>query len=172
MAKSAIRDIYANKFYGAATESGANTLTFSEINTNVNIFDKVAWILNRLEWYLSVATLALLQASTDTISCALSASDTIPNLSLSNPSVIDVVTIQLIAPAEVGGQAPFPTPIIRDFSSMPGGGLIIAPRPLYVAVEGVSLATAATAEVRGYFQAKSLAADEYLELIDFYRIVS
>jgi hypothetical protein len=41
-----------------------------------------------------------------------------------------------------------------------------------VAIEGTSLASAGTAQVRGYFLQKQLKADEYLELVDFYRIVS
>jgi len=69
------------------------------------------------------------------------------------------------------GQGLHQLPFVRDFSGLPGGGLIIAPRPLFVAVKGNSLATAVTASLRAYFTVINLSADEYLELVDFYRIV-
>lgn len=171
MAKSRMKDQYANKAYGTVTETGANTLTFSEIQTNVNIFDKVAWVVSRIEWYLSQATILLLIDSADHLECGLTASNGIDELSLREASVIDVMDFQ----KDVGDATGYlyrNMPIVRDFGSMPGGGLIIAPRPLYVAAEGTSLAGAVTAECRFYFRQFEMAADEYLELIDFYRIVS
>ncbi len=172
MAKGKIRDLYANKLFGEVTESAANTLTFNEINTNVSIFDKVGWILNRLEWYIPSATSQLIQAGVDFIEFALTASNNIGDLLLSNASVIDTVLFNVLAPVDLTGAVIMDNPLIRDFSTLPGGGLIIAPRPLYVAIKGTSLATPATVQVRGYFTQLPLGAEDYLELIDFYRIVS
>lgn len=171
MAKSRMKDQYANKAYGSVTESAANTLTFSEITTNVNIFDKVAWVLTRIEWYLNQATLGLILDSADHLEIGLTASNGITSLSLSEAAVIDVLDYQRLQATSVGFSY-FDMPLVRDFGTMPGGGLIIAPRPLYVAAKGTSLASAASAECRFYFQQFEMAADEYLELIDFYRIVS
>lgn len=165
------QDKYSNKFYGTCTETAANTLTFAEIQTNVNIFDKVAWVLARLEWYLPPATRALFAATDDIITCALTSSNTISSLGLDSPSVIDLFEFAGILSTAVGFETMM-SPIVRDFSTLPGGGIIMAPRPLYVALKGTSVASAATARVRGYFTMKELSADEYLELVDFYRIVS
>ena len=165
-----VKDVYANKGYGSVTESGANTLTFSEIQTNVNIFDKLAWVIHRIEWYVSQASWILMAAAADEIHMALTASNTIADLGLEIPAVIDLLELSRHEATAVGFL--FNTiPLIRDFSNLPGQGLIIAPRPLYLAIRGVSLATPATAECRFYFTQKVLKADEYLELIDFYRIV-
>ena len=167
-----VADQYANKFYGTVTETALNTLTFAEIHTNVNIFTKIAWILNRLEWYVPPSSLALIVATADTLEMALCASDNINALGLDNPSVIDTFRIGVMAPTDVTGMIEARMPVIRDFTNMPGGGIIIAPRPLYVAAKGDSLASAASVAVRGYFRQIEMKSDEYLELIDFYRIVS
>ncbi len=166
-----VKDLYANKFYQTVTESGTSTLTFSEIRTNVSIFEKTAWILHRLEYYWSQATLFLLIAAQDVIEMALTASDQIADLSPGNPSVIDRCDKFYMNYGTAASGFHVDMPIVRDFSGLPGGGLIVAPRPLFLAVQGASLAGPATVEMRGYFTQKELKADEYLELIDFYRIV-
>jgi len=163
-------DKYANKLYGTVTETGANTLTYSEIKTNVSIFDKVAWIIHRLEWYLAATELDKLLGLGDSITMALTASDKAAALALNDASVIDLMTINHKDLTAVGF-SDYPTPFIRDFSGLPGGGLIVSPRPLYLAAKGVSLASAVTAQCRGFFTVLELSADEYLELVDFYRIV-
>lgn len=145
--------------------SGANTLTFSEIQTNTNVFDKTAWVISRIEWFFSQATRALMLAADDTLTCALTFSQGLTSLALSNPAVIDLFQY------EYGFQC-LSMPIIRDFSTFPGGGIIVAARPLFIAMTSTSIASAASSQVRFNFTMKELAADEYLELVDFYRIVS
>jgi len=164
-------DAYVNKFYGAAVESAANTLTYSEISTNVEVFSKIAWVIHRLEWFLEGVQFNKLLASDDVISMALVATNSLTSLSLTYAAVIDLLNLQIGGWGTPATAYPYTTPFIRDFSELPGGGIIVAPRPLYVAVKGTSLASALTVSVRGYFTVKELKADEYLELIDFYRIV-
>lgn len=163
-------DKFANKFFGTVTESAANTLTFKEIQTNVDIMTKRAWVLHRLEWSLLSAEIVKIAADDDTIEAALVSSDKITALGLDNPAVIDRLDIGRFI-ATSGGQLVF-KPFVRDFAALPGGGLIITPRPLFVAVKGTSLASALTVSCRGYYTSMELSADEYLELVDFYRIVS
>jgi len=163
-------DQFSNKLYGSATESGANTLTFAEINTSVSVFDKVGWILSRLEWYWSTATRALVTANDDVLQAALVNSNNISTLSLQDPSVIDLIEFQYALGTSVGFESS-QLPFIRDFSGLPGGGLIIAPRPLYIAIKGTSLASAASIACRGYFTQLAMSPADYLELIDYYRMV-
>lgn len=163
-------DKFANKGFGTVTESAANTLTFAEIQTQVDIFAKRAWVISRLEWHVNSATYLLLAASDDRLSLALTSSNTITTLTQSDPAVIDLFEIGATVATGVGF-AYLQSPVIRDFTNMPGGGIIIAPRPLYVAAKGTSLASATTSTVRFYWQSIDLTPDEYLELVDFYRIV-
>lgn len=165
-----MKDEFSNKAYGTVTESAANTLTFSEVRTNISIFEKVAWVIHRIEWHLTQATYGLLADGSDNLNLALTGSDAIASLGLEIPAVIDLYNVFRVHASGVGFA--FNTmPLVRDLSSLPGGGLIVAPRPLFVAIHGESLLSAATAEVRFYFTQRALAADEYLDLIDFYRIV-
>lgn len=163
-------DKFANKFYGRVVESAANTLTFAEIQTNVDVFSKKAWILHKLEWFFGSTERSKLDATDDVITAALTSSNQLSSLSLDNAGVIDLFEISVDFGTAVGFEQ-FISPIARDFTPLPGGGLIIAPRPLYLAVKGTSLANALTVAVRGYFTALDLTADDYLELVDFYRIV-
>jgi hypothetical protein len=165
------KDTFANKFYGAVTETAANTLTFSEIQTNTNVFSKLAWVISRLEWYVPQSSVLEIAANADTIEVALVASDNISTLGLDNAAVIDVLRIGIQAPTDTTAMVKRDFPVVRDWTGMPGGGLIISPRPLYIAIQGTSLANPVSGQVRGYFTAKELKADEYLELVDFYRLV-
>jgi hypothetical protein len=170
MATGKTKDQFANKFYGTVTESAANTLTFGEIKTNVSVFDKVAWILHRLEWYPTKALMDLVLNTADFFEAAITSSDGLTSLGLDNAGVIDVLSYGVREASAVGFQYHV-EPVIRDFSNLPGGGLIIAPRPLYLALKGTSLTAAGSINCRGYFTVKAMTADEYLELVDFYRIV-
>jgi hypothetical protein len=163
-------DSYANKAYGVVTESAANTLTFAEIQTNVEVFSKIAWVVHRIEWYIAATQMTKLAAADDVIQAALVSSNSISALSLGAPAVIDLLELALLFSTAVA-YTEVPNPRIRDFTQLPGGGIIVAPRPLYLAVKGTSLATALTVAARIHFTVKELAADEYLELVDFYRIV-
>lgn len=161
---------YANKAYGAVTESAANTLTFSQIQTNISVMQKIAWIISRIEWYLTPAQIALLVDDADAYDLALVSSNKMASLSLSDPSVIDFIQIRKFVSTAVGWQ--FYVPMwSRDFSQLPGGGLLIAPNPLYVAVKGTGLATVGGVSCRVYWSQLELKPDQYLELLDFYRIV-
>lgn len=165
------QDNYANKFYGKCVESAANTLTFAEINTAINLQSRVAWIIHRLEWYLANATIALVTATGDTIHGALTSSNKMTALGLDNAGVLDLFDLTEINASGVGFEQ-YQYPLVRDFTTMPGGGLIVPPRPLYVAVQGVSLASAATIELRGYYTSIDLADSDYYDLLDAYRILS
>jgi len=171
MPQKSSQDRYANKFYGAVTESGANTLTFAEINTAINLQSRTAWILHRLEWYLDNASIAIVSATGDTIHGALCSSNKMTQLGLDNAGVIDLFDLTEINATGVGFSQYF-YPLMRDFNQLPGGGLIIPPRPLYVAAMGVALAAAVTVKVRGYYTSLELADSDYYDLLDAYRILS
>jgi hypothetical protein len=163
-------DKFANKFFGTVAESAANTLTFAEIQTSVSLREKMAWVLHRLEYHFTPSAYNQLVAADDRLAIALTGSNALPSLSIIQAAVIDLMTLDLAFASAVGRQNII-QPILRDFCSMPGGGLIIAPRPLYIGVQGTSLAAACGVTVRGYYTEMELKADEYLELVDFYRML-
>ena len=166
------KDLFANKFYGTVTESAANTLTFGEIQTNVNLMSRTAWVVHRLEWFLDEASIGRIVASGDALRMALTSSNKMSSLGLDDPGVVDILTLSALAIGAAASGLLENIPYIRDFSRLPGGGLIVVPRPLYVAAEGVSLGAAITIELRGYFTQRELSDSEWFDLIDFYRILS
>ncbi|MBA7586008.1 hypothetical protein ES708_28004 [subsurface metagenome] len=62
-------------------------------------------------------------------------------------------------------------PIERDFSDLPGKGVIITPKPLYVAVKALGFVAPAVVSCRIYYTVLELAADEFWELVQASRIV-
>lgn len=178
MASSILKDTYANKFYCRAVESAANTCTYAEIPTNTDIFSKVVFLIQRLEIYFTRTTFNLLLATNDEINVALTASNKILYLDstyrayLSDPAIIDLTTFGLGTFGAAASGFPLTWPYIKDFSSLPGGGLLVAARPLYIGIQGYSLATAADVFVRGFFTRKELKTEEYLDLVDYYRMIS
>jgi len=163
-------DSFANKMYGRVIESAANTLTFSEIQTNVNFSERIAFIIHRIEWFIDRAQLLKILDGVDEINFAMVASQNITTLGLDNPAVIDRFQIAKFQASDVGFELT-QKPFIRNFSDLPGGGILVSPRPLFLAVQGVSLASAVTVEARAYYTVKELDDASYADLIDFYRIL-
>lgn len=165
------KDSFANRIYATAIESVAGTLAFTEINTNTSVFDKQAFVLHRLEYYPRTEDINLMVSNADSIEYGLTASNNMTSLDMSNPAVIDMHRIGCWFSTAVGHEA-LTQPFSRDFTGLPGGGLIIAPRPLYLAIQGISLAAVVQVKLRAYFTILEMSAEEYLDLVDFYRIVS
>lgn len=172
MAKERTKDLFSNIAFGSVTESAPNTLTFAEINTGMSVHEKIAWIINRIIWYPSVVQIQAITAAADALNMALTLSNKVPDIkAMGDPSVLVRETFLAV----IGGA---PTtlfhsrePIESDFSSLPGGGLIISPKPLYLAAQGESLVLATTLSCRIYYTVKALAADEFWELVQASRIV-
>lgn len=162
---SKVMDKYVNKMYIGITMSAANTLTFQEVTTGVEAFSKQAWVIHEIDYFLSNASLQLLLASDDYIQLALTSHNQMTSLGLGNAGVVDLWQIN-------GAHASWESPIVRDFSNLPGGGLIIAPRPLYLAETSASIASAASGQARILFTVlPELSGEDYLDLVDYYRII-
>lgn len=158
-------DKFSNKLYASVTMSAANTLTFAEIETGIEAFSKQAWIIHKLDYFFSNAIGNLLLASDDYIEIALTSNNQMTALNLNNAGVVDKFQVN-------GTHTTYESPFTRDFTTLPGGGLIIAPRPLYLAMNSASIASAGSAQVRGYFTViPEMSPDEYLDLVDYYRII-
>lgn len=173
MANTAVKvaDKFCNMAFADVTESAANTLTFSEIQTGVSIFEKVAWVINRILWYPSFASINLIIASDDYIEMALVTSNKVDTLHLDEPAVIDALYIGLEANAALADAHQLVTPIVHDFAGLPGGGLIVPPKPLHLAAKATSIASASTISARIYFTQKGLKPEEYWELVEARRMV-
>jgi len=166
------KDQFVNFAFASVVESAANTLTFTEIQTGVSIFEKSAWVVHRIDWIVDGAVLGLLSADDDELQMALTVSNQITSIALNQSAVV--------AEKRIGAQVQGTPAVLQlhdfnlmtsDYSTLPGNGIIVPPRPLFVAVQGQSLATVATIAARVYFTHRELKTDEYWELVESRRMV-
>jgi len=163
-------DEFSSIVYQTVTESGANTLTFGQVQTGYGSLDKIAWIIHKIEWYMPTATKNLLLANDDIIALALVTSNLLTSLSLADASMIDLMELQKHQETQVGYEL-WPQPIIRNFTDLPGGGKLVLPYPLYIAIKGTSLASAGTGACRLYFTERALESNEWMELVQQTRLL-
>lgn len=166
MAAATKKDNYSNLVQVAITQSAADTLTFEEIDLGLTIFQKIGIVINRIEMYPQGPGWALLQNNGDTFIFGLTQSNQITTLSPSENAVVYRHQEYLMHYGTAGNAVPYSEPIVADFSEMPGGGLIIAPRPLFIALDSDGLGATFEGIIRMYFIIIELKADEYFELLE------
>lgn len=159
------QDIFVNKVYVSVTESAANTLTFQKIETGYGSLQKTAWIIQRIEYFFPLGqALSLVLDNSDAIDLALCTSNLITSINLASASIIDLMEIQETQKSSVGFERYF-LPIARNFADLPGGGLLVLPYPLYLAVKGTSLASPVSASCRISFIEKDIGDKDWMELV-------
>lgn len=160
-----LQDMYTSQALLSPTESGANTLTFEKLETGLSVYDKVGWIIARIEWSLSSATLALFNGTTDVLNVALTMSNNLSSLSVDDPANIIMRRWQRTDLGTAASGWIKPLLHVDDFSTLPGGGLLTLPSPLYGAILGQGLSGAAECFIRLFFQAVELSESDYFNLI-------
>jgi hypothetical protein len=163
-------DQFANIAAINVTESAANTLTFKKLETAISLFEKIAWIIHRIEYFWT-PNIAVFNADQDKLHFGLSATNSFAAPALDNPAVLDFEKITRVDVSATS--AGFDKqPIVKDLATLPGGGLIVPPNPLYGWALGEGLVSAATINMRLYYSNLRLTADQYWELVEARRIIS
>jgi hypothetical protein len=165
-------DLYVNRAFGSVTETAANTLTFEQIHFGTSIREKMALVIHRIRYRFARGEMNKILDDSDGINMAITRSENITTIGAGEPAVIDNAVINLLdfgTPANAYAySADFMT---RDFSTLPGGGLIAPAKPIFIAVQGVSLASAVTLNCTMYFTFKMLKPQEYWELVETMRVI-
>lgn len=165
-------DVYANIAFLRVTESAPNTLTFAQLQmANTLMTEKAALIIHRIDWW--VDGMFLTDANGDTAAFGLSLSDRI--LSLVDPSAPELLAWHQFTMVYTGVPANasiFQQPIMEDFTSLPGGGLLVPADRIYVGVKGGSLTAVSSAICRFFYTVKPLDTSDYWELIEARRIMT
>ena len=172
MAASQKGDTFANYAIIYVAESAANTLTFKKLETGISIHDKMAWIFNRIEYSISQAFSALFNGTGDDLRFGFSVANSWTSATHVEESIID---FNKIVREDIGAAASGlyqVSPVIKDFSTLPGGGLMVPPVPLYLWAVGTGLAAAATVTARISYTARAVSIDEYWELVEARRVIS
>jgi hypothetical protein len=169
------KELYANRFALHVTEAVAGTPSFSEVPTYASAFSKEAFILHRLEYSFPSAILQLVVAAGDSLNVVVSTANHFTSLiaqdTFKEAGIVDHFHLYAELFGTAANMLHETQPFVKDLTSLPGGGLIVPARPLYVGVQGISIAGQVSVFARGYFTKVDLKDQEFLELLDAYRMV-
>ncbi len=165
---AAREDRYPNIASISVVESAANTLTFKRLETGGVLFERRAFLIHQIHYALSAAAIV---AAADSVKMGLATNSTITSIDWDDPNVLDWVTMRRLDMGTAASGQLYITPWVRDFATLPGGGLLVPSFPLYGFVEGDSVASAQTSKMRIYFTVKELSPVEYIELVEAMRVV-
>lgn len=160
-------DAYENIMTQQIDIAVADTLAFEELQVGLNLFDKVGMVLSRLEYIVPATVLALMTTAGDNITMALTNNNQMASLNSVDQHVIDAVTVHRSDMGTAATGVFWVNPLIHDFSTMHGGGLLVAPKPLFGAINtsGLGTATGVFFQLRLYMTLVSLTDADYLELL-------
>lgn len=165
-----VKEKFVNQAYLSVVESAANTLTFSKLETGVSIYEKVGWLISRVDYHTSLAS-SNFAADGDGVTFGLTASDGITGLALSSAAVIDFNTIDRRDYGTAASALFHIFPYSKSFADLPGGGLLVPPNPLYLGVVGTALTSAVTLLARMFYTVVVLKVDEFWELVEQRRMI-
>lgn len=165
-----IKDKYANKAAIKIVESAAATQTSAKFAFPFSIMDKMGLLIQRIEYY---PMLSVLNSSGDYLYMGVTANATLSQFDdQSNPLLIDSAFFQRLDYGTAASGETLGYPYIKDFSQLPGGGILVAPSPLYGMVQAVGTSSASTSWIAIYYTYMQLAADEYWQLVESRRVIS
>lgn len=158
-------DKYANMMVIEVTESAANTLTFEQLPQITTLMEKKAFLINRIIYDPSAATLGELLANNEAVQFGLSLSSKWTTLTIDEPTIIDYNRLFTITQTAVGFEHVI-TPIVKDYSTLPGNGILIPTRPIYAFTKGSGLANPTSFVVRIMFTIVELTPQDYWDLVE------
>lgn len=164
-------DTYANMAAMDLTESAANTLTQAKFAFPFSIMDKMALLISRIEYELSNLS-TVFAASADQIIAGITVGQAPDLTNPTDPLVIDSYKVSRVDFGTAASGLLIAQPFIKDFSMMPGGGILVAPNPLYASIMGVSAGAAGRVKIRLWYTYMELATDEYWQLVESRRVIS
>lgn len=167
-----VADTYANLAAISVAETVAGTMATAKFNFPFSIMDKMALLISRIE-YLFDASLAQMNSSGDCVVAALLASNTVVNIdNQADPLIMDNCRAMRVDFGAAASGLISMQPVVKDFSSLPGGGILAAPAPLYGAVKGFTMAGVASVWIKLFYTYLELSTDEYWQLVESRRIIS
>ena len=167
-----VKDLFSQFFYMSVTQSAANTLTFAKLGIGVSLFDYAGLLIQRIEYTFARAGLQAVVAQADELASAITGSDSLNSLTGDKPEVYDKVVINAVVDGTPATLLQNTAPVVHDFTSLQGGGLLVPAQDIYIACESAGLAAAAVVEARVYYTVRELVATDYLELVQRLRVLS
>lgn len=171
-----MKDFYANLAYFSCTESAANTLTFAKLDVATGALlgeKKYAMLIHRVEFSIpSSAFWSNFNSTGDRTNVALTVSNSISGLSLSQAEVITTTILERVDYGTAASGFIAESPFVKDFSSLPGTGMLVPADKLFLGVSSTGAANAQTIGCRLYYTMKELKVEEYWDLVESRRMLS
>lgn len=165
MAKTQVGDNFTSQAVFNVTESGSNTLTFEKLETGLSVYDKIGWVIQRIDWKFNIGSFALMNTSGDFLTAALTITNTLSTLGDENPAVLDIVKFGRHDIGTAASGLIINPLFVHDYSTLSGGGILTLPNPLYVGVVGYGLSGPASIIARLFFKAIELSDTDYFNLV-------
>lgn len=171
MATKKATDLWAQIAAVQVTEASAGTAAYTKFNFPFSIMDKMGIIISRIEYIFS--SLTQLNSGGDYVLMGLAVANTVASLLAANdPQILDTHRVDRYDFGTAASAAFRDSPVVRDFSQLPGGGLLVAPNPLYGVIISSGASGVMGGWVRMYYTYTELATDEYWQLVESRRIIS
>lgn len=170
MAVTSKRDQRVNFAAILVTESAANTQTSKKFDFPYSVMDKMALNISRVEYWIGNTQL---NGTGDQTVYALTTASTVVSMeNQADPTIIDSMRTIRIDTGTAANSTFRDMPLVKDFSNLPGGGLLVAPAPLYAMIQSTGAAAAEGFWMKIFYTYISLSTDEYWELVESRRIIS
>lgn len=164
MASKSVAGEYTSQAVFQLAESAANTLTFEKLETGLSVYDKVGWVVQRLD-FMPAGLPSVMNGSGDTLTCALTMTNQLTSLSAEDPAVLAMYQESRWDFGTAASAGLVRRPFVLDFTGLSGGGLLILPNPIYLGIVGSGLSSTCTVVVRMYFKAIEMSDQDYFNLV-------
>lgn len=152
-------------------ESAPATLTFAGLSVFSNILSNQAMIIHRAEYTFRNTDFTALTADQDQMIFGICGSNTIETIVMDNPEVYDYNDLVSKEEGTPEWAALIVQPKIKEWTGLPGHGLLVPADRLFAYVKGISIGSALELTVRVFFSLEELAAADYLELAQAMRVL-
>lgn len=173
MAVKGNQDQFAQLAYLTVTESAANTLTFAKLEVATGALlgkQKYGMVIHQIQYMIPPTSRKLLLDEDDVLSLAITVGENLTTIDLESPDVVDNFTLGLNKYGVAASGWGVELPITHNFT--PFGSLLVAADRLYLAIKGLSLASAAAAKARIWYTIKELSVEDYWDLVESRRIIT
>jgi len=169
MAGKTSKDEFANVATISLTQATANTLIFKKLETGNAIFNKVAWLIHRIEYCNFHVYASIFNGDNDSLVAAVTSSNVRTSLltldTYTDMAVIDQIVLYRNDFGTAASALVQASPILKDFSNLPGSGLLVPAMQIYGALHSSGLADVASGVIKLFYTVVELADAQYWELV-------
>jgi len=152
-------DRFANIFTVDLTMSGANALTFQEMQFGITLRDRIAIVIDELYYFPTAASLDEMTTLGDSLFWTISISDQPTDIrDLSDRRLLYTKQIKRNDFGTAAGAQLITLPLKESFSPP----LIVLPNRIFLGMDTVGLASAARAFIRMHYRTVSITQDQQL----------